>query len=301
MDKKVYEIHSEKYGVDGRVLDYGMVIKLEFSYEGREHSIGIERKFNNELSDVGLMIMERTIETLLESDSSGTAREPMLHNWFLDERGGAVIAHGVVTGHRKLQDAMFIHTSRVNSIEIDSEREEAVIITQNTTYRCRLCRLKFSKQDEHPELIPEYEKLREKYFGKLEEPEIEPGKVLLVLSDFDEYYFHSLCVKDKNGDKVPYSNGAHVGTFQDSYMIYTYDNLVDLRYFPHFKNLEFYELYTEMPVFVENIGGSVLYIRNGGHTFRLDPGVRIELSEENATENVPDLPNGDLYPAGIIE
>ena len=299
MDKKIYEIHSEKYGVDGKVLDYGMVIKLEFSYKGHQYSVGIAHRFKEELADVGLRTMEQTIEKLLSGDAPKT---PMLHNWFVSGNDAKMIAHGVVTGHKKLPDTMFIHTSPIKGIEIDSECGEATIITMNTIYRCPLNSLKFSEQDNHPELIHDYEAVREKFSVPFEEPEIEQGKVLLVLSDHDEYYFHSLCVKDKDGKPVKYSAHPHIGTFQDSYLISADGGKVDLAYFPHFRNIEFYSCHTDnRPLYAENIGESVIYIGCQGHDYKLDPGERKELVEDNAEKDVPDLPDGDLYPAGIRE
>lgn len=302
MDKKIYEIYSEKYGVNGQLLDYGVVIKLQFTYNDRDHSIGLSRPFQEELADMGLRVMEGTIESILGKEASETACKPMLHRWYLDRQGEYIIGHGVVTGHKKLPDTMRIHTSPVSGIEIDSEHGDALVITKNTTYRCPLDSLRFSKQDAFPELIPDYDTIKENYSKPIEKPEIEQGKVLLVLSDYDEYYFHSLCVKGEDNEPLPYSGWPHVGMFQDSYLIGTEDGKIDLRYFPHFKNIEFYSSETDgMPLYVENIGSSVLYIQYGGHDFRFDPGERKELTEENASKDTPDLPDGDLYPAGIIE
>ena len=36
MQKESIEITSEKYGIKGVILDYGMVIKQQFSYNGKE-------------------------------------------------------------------------------------------------------------------------------------------------------------------------------------------------------------------------------------------------------------------------
>ena len=50
-------------------------------------------------------------------------------------------------------------------------------------------------QDQFPDLIPEYD-LAKEIFKNREKPSIEPGNVLLVLSDYDEYYFNSLYCKE---------------------------------------------------------------------------------------------------------
>lgn len=65
---------------------------------------------------MGLKIMEMTIERLL-SKPGGT----FLHYWYISSEMDMPIAHGVVTGHSKLQDSTNIHTSPILSIEIDTE------------------------------------------------------------------------------------------------------------------------------------------------------------------------------------
>lgn len=306
MDKTIYNIHSEKFQVSGQVLDYGMALTLEFVCGGRKHRIGISRPFKKDLAHVGLRIMERTLESLLSPDekvASDAPPEPVLHYWYLDKnKDGNTLAHGVVTGHPEFVDSTKIYTGAVSGVEIDSGRGEAVIKTEYCNFRCPLRYLRFRKQDKFPELVPDYEEIKAKYSGQIEWPEIEQGKMLLVLSDFNEYYFHSLCAKDEKGELIDYTGWSHTGWTQDSYLIQTEDEEIDLRYFPHFRNIEFYSHDTDgMPLYVENIGGSVIYIKYDGHVFRLDPGVRMELAEENAAENITDLPDGDLYPARIIE
>ena len=66
-----------------------------------------------------------------------------------------------------------------------------------------------------------------------EYPSIESGKVLLVLANFCDYYFHSLYYvpnDSEDGKPIEFYGSAHIGTFQDSYLIGTRDYRVDLRY-----------------------------------------------------------------------
>ena len=100
--------------------------------------------------------------------------------------------------------------------------------------------------------------------------------------DFYEYYFHSLYyVPEDSEDNTPceYSAYPHERTFQDSFLISAYNKgqecneLVDVRYFPHYQNIEFYAEYTK-PLYKEVI-------------------------PENAEKEPPVLPDGDLYPAGV--
>ena len=56
-----------------------------------------------------------------------------------------------------------------------------------------------------------------------------------------------------------------------------------------------------MPLFLENVGDVTLYVKSSVGTIKLNPGERKEVTKENAESETPNLPNGDLYPAGIIE
>ncbi len=50
-----------------------------------------------------------------------------------------------------------------------------------------------------------------------------------------------------------------------------------------------------------HIGDVVIYARTSAGTIKLEPGDRKEVTKENAEDETPILPSGDLYPAGIIE
>ena len=69
-----------------------------------------------------------------------------------------------------------------------------------------------------------------------------------------------------------------------------------------FQNIKFYSEHTQgMPLFLENVGDVTLYAKTAVGTIKLDLGDRKEVRKENAEAETPSLPNGDLYPAGIIE
>lgn len=297
MSGKTFDIYSEKYKTHGKILDYEVVIKLVFSYEGREYTLGLSRPSfdDNELAPFGCQVMETTIEKLV-SDHGKTA----LHYWYIDDNN---IAHGVVTGHKKMPDALRIHTSEIVGAVVDHGVGEVVITTGNTVYHCPLNYCRFDKQDMFPDAIVDYEKLKKLYMDKLDSPEIEQGKVLLVLADFAEYYFHSLCVKNKNGKRVEYLSQPHIGTFQDSFLIRAEcaDFHIDLRYFPHYGNISFYSKQTGgMPLYAENIGNSTIYVEFEGEQFSITPGERKELCKSNAEKEELTLPNGDLYPTVVL-
>ena len=245
--------------------------------------------------------------TNLASHEEG--KKLQLHYWYIGEHEihGEMfrIGHGIVTGHKKLSDAMDMHTSAVEGIHIDEEAGELVLTTRNSVYHCPLAYCSFKEQDEYPDIIPDYEGLKEKYKGKIEYPSIESGKVLLVLANFCDYYFHSLYYvpnDSKDGKPIEFYGSSHIGTFQDSYLIGTRDYRVDLRYFPHYQNIEFYSEDTDgCPLYIENVGDVVIFVKTSAGTIKLEPGDRKEVAEENAEDETPILPGGDLYPAGVIE
>ena len=302
--KKEIPVYSEKYGVHGKVLDYCVVTKLVFNYNGKDLELGIH---NNPLMDTdyvqtGCQILESYIENLSSKD-----RKVMLHNWFIEDHlsqrnGRYALAHGIVTGHSRLPDSIFIYTSKIRETYVNGEGE-LVVMTMNTEYHCPLNSCDWERQDQYPDMILEYEKIKAEYKEKALRPSIEPGKVLLVLSNFCHYYFHSLyCIPEGAEQPCEYSGDAHVGMFQDSYLVEADHGRIDLRYFPHFQNIEFYSEHTQgMPLFLENVGDVTLYVKSSVGTIKLNPGDRKEVRKENAESETPSLTNGDLYPAGIRE
>ena len=308
MLKKEIEVYSTKYDIHGVIRDYGVVTKLFFTYASRDIVMGISRNIlNNETyEELGRDIIESYIDNLA---SYKEGRKLQLHYWYIDEREiqGELyrIGHGIVTGHNKLSDSTKMHTSAVQAIHIDEINDELIMTTKNSVYHCPLAYCRFKKQDKYPDIIPNYEILKEKYANSIEYPSIEPGKVLLVVANFCNYYFHSLYyvpIDSEDGKELEYSGWPHVGTFQDSYLIMTEDYSIDLRYFPHYQNIEFYSEDTDnCPLFIENIGDVVIYAQTDVGTIKLAPGERKAVIEENSEKAVPVLPTGDLYPAEIIE
>ena len=306
--KEEIEVYSEKYDIHGTVVDYGVVTKLFFTYEGREIVMGIHRNIlkDEKYEDLGKDIIESYVANLASHEEG---RKLQLHYWYVAEHEihGEMfrVGHGIVTGHRKLLDALDMHTSAVEAVHIDEGAGEMVLTTRNSVYHCPLAYCNFKKQDKYPDILLDYERLKERYQDTIEYPSREPGKVLLVLADFCRYYFHSLYYVPKDsedGKKVEFSGWSHVGTLQDSYIIEIDDYTIDLRYFPHYQNIEFYsEMTNGCPLFIENIGDSAIYAQTSAGTLKLEPGDRKEVAKENAEKETPILPGGDLYPAGIIE
>ncbi len=306
--KEEIEVYSEKYDVHGTIRDYGIVTKLFFTYENKEIVMGIRRNIlkGEKYEDLGKKIIESYITNLSSHEEGKKLR---LHYWYVGEHEidgkMCLIGHGIVTGHERLDDSTYIHSSAVEAVHIDEETGEVVLTTRNSVYHCPLAYCDFKNQDNYPDILSNYEEIKEKYHDAIEYPSIESGKVLLVLANFCEYYFHSLYYvpgNSEDGEKQEYLANPHVGSYQDSYLIRTKDYKIDLRYFPHYQNIEFYDEETNScPLFIENIGDAVLYARTSAGVIRLEPGDRKEVKKENAEKETPILPGGDLYPAGIIE
>lgn len=300
--KTLINVYSEKYNVEGLIEDYGIVTKLIFTYQGRKIIMGINRNLQkSDYEELGREIIESYIENL------NTKEEQIrLYNWYVkiyeEDTDIYHIGKGVVTGHPSIPDTNRMSTSNVKAIYTDLEQGEVLLTTMNNIYHCPLEYCNWYRQDQFSDLIPEYD-LAKKKFQNRELPSIEPGNVLLVLSDHDEYYFHSLYYKEtEDAEACDYYGDANVGMFQDSYLIMAEEAGIDLRYFPHFKNIEFYSEYTEgRPLYLENVGNSVLFAKTSKGLIKLAPGERKEVCKENAEAEKPVLPKGDLYPAGIIE
>ena len=227
----------------------------------------------------------------MKNDKEGN---PELQRWHIEKRpSGRMLAHGIVTNHPRLRDNTQIHTSEIKSVEISENEDQAIITTKNTVYRCRLSSCHFEKQDLFPDIMEDYDSIKEKNYIPQPEPDIEYGKVLLVLSNYDDFYFHSLCVKNEAGEKEKYLNNAHLGMFQDSYLAYTMDHRIDIRYFPYDRAIEFYTMETDgMPLCIENIGTCELLIIDGSSRLEIKPGERIEYQIIN--EDIDNESNEDI-------
>lgn len=207
-----------------------------------------------------------------------------LHNWHILEKYGKRRAYGNITGHHAHIDGTVVGTSSVENIVVDYNNGEAVITTKHTIYHCPLEYCDFDKQDEYPEIIPNYTSMKSLYKGKVTCPEIEPGKILLVLSDFNLYHFNSLCVKNNSGEKYDYVYHVNQGIVQDRVLMTlirknTDVPQIDISYSPILNFIEFQRIHLSgLPLFIENIGISGLEVRISGKNFSVSPNERIRIA-----------------------
>ena len=294
---KLITVVSPKYYKLGVVCENGMTRTLDFVDGEKEIHMGIESDFKHSYKEIAGELIDAYFEK--KGQNPPKVERVSLHHWYFSKYPDGIIAKGIVSGHPRLTDSTFITTSLVQSIE--KGEEELLVQTKNTLYHLPLEYCNFKKQDEAPDVLEGYDGIKEKYQGLVADPTIEDGKVLLVLSNFDSYYFHSCYLKDPKEDAPRVFSGyAHIGTFQDSYIVSDDNDEIDIRYFPHYENIEFYSESTgDRPLFVENIGTKTLYVRAHCGTLKLDPQERKEVCIENTEDCVPSLAGGDLYPAGV--
>lgn len=218
-----------------------------------------------------------------------------IYYWYVDEllyEGETFLAAmGNVTGHEAIFDSEFITTSEIKEITLDKEHREVIITTQNRNYYCPFEYCNWEKQNQRPELIPEYEWLKSQYKDTIQDPTIEEGNVLLVLSNFDAYYFHSMYARFKGAEEpVDYWAMPHIGMYKDSFVITNDKNEVDLRYFPNEGYIQFYiEETGDMPFYIENIGNQTLYVMAKVGIMELEPGQRKRVCDDNTGARLPFL------------
>ena len=124
----------------------------------------------------------------------------------------------------------------------------------------------------------------------------------MTLSTFERRYFHSIYYR-KPGDVEPVEFEAypHIGTYQDSFLITSWENDLDFRYFPHPYAISFYS-YSDagIPVYLENIGLDTICAETYLGVIKLEPGERNLVSKENVEQDPPEILRSDLYPARSI-
>lgn len=223
-------------------------------------------------------------------------RKLMLHNWHISIDGDAKFLHGIVSGHRKIKDTVYIHTTPVQNV-CYTDAEELLCHTQNSIYHCPLNSCNFEEQDLYDiqDIIPDYEELKKKFNIPAKPPEINPDTVLVIFSNFCESFFQGFyCIKD--GKYLDYTAHMHIGTFQDSFLIMTNDDSIDIRYFPHTNNLEFYLTETDnMPFYIENNGDIDLYFSTSYGVIKLAPEERKLVCSQNCEKEHITLSNADYY------
>ena len=94
-------------------------------------------------------------------------RKTMLYYWYMEDVNYLgieyAIIHGIVSGHKRLMDSIFINSSFINSYMVNYDDSELVVRTENTVYHCPLAYCNFDQQDLVKNQIPDYEKIKREY------------------------------------------------------------------------------------------------------------------------------------------
>lgn len=304
-----YEIYSEKYQLFGKLTRVYGDAGVSFHYDKNFYSTSVKEELPEddleEIRAIGVRVMDDFIEKIIAGKVE--ARKVYLYNWHIEplqhKKLTYIRAVGNVVGHYRFEDSEWLHTSDIEKIDVDEESSEVIICTRNTRFFCKISSWDFEEQDLYVDVFPNYEYYKNKYKIEKKEVVIEPGKVLLSISNYDSYYFHDFYyMREDATEPVQYISKPHVGSFQDSYLIQSIDGKLDLRYFPHSGNIEMYAEQTNgMPFFIENVGTEKLFAQTSVGIIKLEPGERKEVIAENAEKERIFLSGGDLYPATIIE
>lgn len=217
---------------------------------------------------------------------------------------------GVVTGHRKLPDGMFIHTSPIRRVLRDPEREDGYIFeSKNSSFYVSITDYDYGQcAVEDNGTIPGLdlwlsglEEYSAQYAEKKASCAAEPGTILLRLGNNREYYFDAMDVDPGTGERLSGQMWPHVGMVQDSVLCCAGDepgcSLYDLRYFPYRGgNLEFYVWDTGgLPVYIENSGDSELRVCLDRAVYLIKPGSRVLMEKANSQPGAALTSEQDLY------
>ena len=198
-----------------------------------------------------------------------------------------------------LYDGLNGHSSEVMSVTITEDEEEYEIQTRNTLYHCSFDSLLFERQDKSSYRLPDYERIKEKYWHPVDRSSLGKDDILLVVSDYSDYYFESLLYQNKDGSEGDYTGSPHIGMVVDTFLIRgkygpdgslyapSPEERIDIRYYVGGSGFTFYSLYTGgRKLWIENRGDTPLRIFGCGQRFQLKPGERVKaLDRENMTED----------------
>ncbi len=221
-----------------------------------------------------------------------------LYQWYAETfEGGRLILFGIVTGHRKLPDGMSIHSSPVQAVLPDPEKENGYIFKTKksefhvTMDECDYERCRIASDGD----IPGFDQWRteQEWYSKQFATEKVPvvavkGAILLRLGNNREYYFDAMDVDPGTGEHLSGGCSVHVGLCQDSVLCWTGDmpccGDYDLRYFPyHNGNIEFYNWDTlGLPVDIENCGDCELRVLVNGFCYSIELLERVRIERANA-------------------
>lgn len=214
-------------------------------------------------------------------------KQNTLRHWYLgeyewnDEK--VVLVFGQFFNRPGIYEGMVGHTSIVQSVKINHEEQEFEIQTENTLYHCSFDSCFYERQDDSPYELPEYEEIKAEYYKPINTEGLSVHDMILVVADYNNYYFEKLIYQNPDGSEGDYSGYPHVGMYTDTYLIDGNRHFgdgssqnIDIRYYVNRGGFEFYSLDTGgRNLWIENRGDSTLHIWGCGSRMALEPGKRV--------------------------
>ena len=213
-----------------------------------------------------------------------------LRHWYLEERIYDGKPYQFIRGQFFNRPGFFDgdtgRTSYIKSITLNEAENEYEIQTRNTLYHCSFDSCHFDLQDKSPYTLPEYERIKKEYYHPDVYDDVSQDDMLLVLADYEDFFFKKLVYRNEDGSFGGYSGYPHIGMCTDSYLISEDpktcgDGKIDIRYYVHAHGIEFYTLQTDnKTLWIENKGETPITIEIHGGQLVLEPGERIKYLEK---------------------
>ena len=165
-----------------------------------------------------------------------------LENWYLEEYDRKKgIAWGIVSGHDRLFDGAYIHTSRIEKLELHREEEELLMYTKSgNAYLLKWYAMDLEKKNSTRQILRQFG-ISDDFFLQCPALKAQSEKELLSVADRRLQNNELLLktaknrafFKDKQGDVREIPILIHTGMFQDSVLVRDCEQgQVDFRYFP---------------------------------------------------------------------
>ena len=212
-------------------------------------------------------------------------KENTIRHWYISdfeyEDKIFQVVRGTFYNRPGFYEGLHTRTSPIQEVKVSMEEQEYEITTMNTVYHCSFDSCFFERQDKSSFELPEYQQIRQRFFVPIETSTLSNDDMLLVVADFEDYFFKDLIYFDKSGNQEKYLNNVHLGMVVDTYLITSKDYKVDIRWYVHDCGFEFYSLETDnRNLWIENVGDASLRIRLGDEVINLEPNTREKILQK---------------------
>ena len=170
-------------------------------------------------------------------------KENTIRHWYISDFEYEDKIYQVVRGtfynRPGFYEGLHTRTSPIQEVKVSMKEQEYEITTMNTVYHCSFDSCFFERQDKSSFELPEYQQIRQKFFVSTEISTLSNDDMLLVVADFEDYFFKDLIYFDKSGNQEKYLNNVHLGMVVDTYLITSKDYKVDIRWYVYDWDLSF--------------------------------------------------------------